>query len=664
MDEFKLKAMISQEIDNSLGYYGGKLTEQRRKFLEYYLGEPYGNEVEGRSQVTSQDTLEVVESVLPSLMRIFTAGESIVEFTPVGPEDVETAEQATDYCNHILMKDNPGFMTLHTWFKDALIQKNGFIKVFWNEAIEEKKETYENLTEIEYQSLLANDDVELISKTENIIEEEIMDEMGNPQLSQQIFYDCEVKRKKTVGKVQIENVPPEEMLISREAKDLQTADFIAHRVTKTRSQLVREGFDRDVIMSLPAFDEQVYNEEKTSRRIYDDQAPYEQSNADPTMEEVMVTECYMRVDSDDDGVAELRKITVAGQGYEILDNEEIDHVPFATLTPIPMPHRFFGLALTDLTADLQLIKTTVLRQTLDNMYLQNNARTIVTDGQVNLDDLLTSRPGGIVRVKSPNAVQPFPTPNFLNQGLGMMEKVDQIKEQRTGVSRTQMGADPDLIQKSHTTAASTRALMNAATQRIEMIARVFAETGVRDMFKLIYANVVKYQDAARIVRLRGKYIPVDPRSWVSNMDLTITVGLGNADPEQRYAALAQILAIQEKLIQAGGMGTLVDQNKIYNTIAKIVEVAGYKSPEQFFINPANVPPRPPQPKQQSNPLVGVAMQELELERQKAQADIQLQQQKLEADIALKREKIMADIEREKIKNEGDIQEALIKRGMR
>jgi hypothetical protein len=206
--------------------------------------------------------------------------------------------------------------------------------------------------------------------------------------------------------------------------------------------------------------------------------------------------------------------------------------------------------------------------------------------------------------------------------------------------------------------------MNAATQRIEMIARVFAETGVKDMFKLIYANVVKYQDAARIVRLRGKYIPVDPRSWVSNMDLTITVGLGNADPEQRYAALAQILAIQEKLIQAGGMGTLVDQNKIYNTISKIVEVAGYKSPEQFFINPENAPPRPPQPKQEQNPLVGVAMQELELERQKAMADIQLQQQKLEADIALRKEKMMADLEKERIKNEGDIQEALIKRGMR
>jgi hypothetical protein len=381
------------------------------------------------------------------------------------------------------------------------------------------------------------------------------------------------------------------------------------------------------------------------------------------MEEVMVTECYMRVDSDDDGVAELRKITVAGQGYEILDNEEIDHVPFATLTPIPMPHRFFGLAITDLTADLQLIKTTVLRQTLDNMYLQNNARTIVTDGQVNLDDLLTSRPGGIVRVKSPNAVQPFPTPNFLNQGLSMMEKVDQIKEQRTGVSRTQMGADPDLIQKSHTTAASTRALMNAATQRIEMIARVFAETGVKDMFKLIYANVVKYQDAERIVRLRGKYIPVDPRSWVSYMDLTINVGLGNADPEQRYAALAQILAIQEKLIQGGGMGTLVDANKIYNTISKIVEVAGYKSPEQFFINPANVPPQPPK-QQEQNPLIGVALQELELNRQKAMADIQLQQQKLEADIAIQKQKILADIEKQKIKNEGDIQEALIKRGMR
>ena len=665
MDEFKLKAMISQEIDNSLGYYGGKLTEQRRKFLEYYLGEPYGNEVEGRSQVTSQDTLEVVESVLPSLMRIFTAGESIVEFVPVGPEDVEAAEQATDYCNHILMKDNPGFMTLHTWFKDALIQKNGFVKVFWNEAVEEKKETYENLTEIEYQSLLADEDVEIISKTENLEEEEIMDDMGMPMMSQRIYYDCEVRRKKNVGKVQIENVPPEEMLISRDAKDIQTADFIAHRVTKTRSQLIREGFDRDVVMDLPAFDEQVYNEEKTSRRIYDDQAPYEQDSSDPTMAEVQVTECYMRVDYDGDDIGELRKITVAGQGYEILDNVEIDHIPFATLTPIPMPHRFFGLSLTDLTADLQLIKTTVLRQTLDNMYLQNNARTIVTDGQVNLDDLLTSRPGGIVRVKSPNAVQPFPTPNFLNQGLSMMEKIDQIKEQRTGVSRTQMGADPDLIQKSHTTATSVNALMNAATQRIEMIARVFAETGIRDMFKLIYANVVKYQEAERIIRLRGKYVPVDPRSWVSNMDLTITVGLGSSDTQQRAAALAQILALQEKIIQAGGMGTIVDMGKIYNTISKIVEVSGYKSPELFFNNPANIPPQPPEPKQEEqNPLVGIALQELELKRQKDMADIQLQQQKLEADIAIQKQKILADIEKQKIKNEGDIQEALIKRGMR
>ena len=665
MDDFKLKAMISQEVDNSLGYYGGKLTEQRRKFLEYYLGEPYGNEVEGRSQVTSQDTLEVVESVLPSLMRIFTAGESIVEFVPVGPEDVETAEQATDYCNHILMKDNPGFMTLHTWFKDALIQKNGFVKIYWNEAVEEKKETYENLTEIEYQSLLADEDVEIISKTENFEEEETMDEMGNSISSQKVYYDCEVRRKKTVGKVQIENVPPEEMLISRDAKDIQTADFIAHRVTKTRSQLIREGFDRDVVMDLPAFDEQVYNEEKTSRRIYDDQAPYEQDSSDPTMAEVQVTECYMRVDYDEDDVAELRKITVAGQGYEILDNVEIDHIPFATLTPIPMPHRFFGLSLTDLTADLQLIKTTVLRQTLDNMYLQNNARTIVTDGQVNLDDLLTSRPGGIVRVKSPNAVQPFPTPNFLNQGLSMMEKIDQIKEQRTGVSRTQMGADPDLIQKSHTTATSVNALMNAATQRIEMIARVFAETGIRDMFKLIYANVVKYQEAERIIRLRGKYVPVDPRSWVSNMDLTITVGLGSSDTQQRAAALAQILALQEKIIQAGGMGTIVDMGKIYNTISKIVEVSGYKSPELFFNNPANIPPQPPEPKQEEqNPLVGIALQELELKRQKNMADIQLQQQKLEADIAIQKQKILADIEKQKIKNEGDIQEALIKRGMR
>ena len=631
LSKSKLLALISQEISSSLGFYDSDLSTQRKEALKYYLGEPLGNETEGRSSVVSQDILEVVESILPSLMRMFTQSDKMVNFEPQQAEDVPYADQISDYCNFIFNRDNNGFEILHSMFKTALLQKNGFCKIYWKTSKEQKKEHYEHLDETQYQALLIDEEVEIVEV------EEIEEDNG-------IFYNCEVKRVKEYGRCQIDPVPPEEILVSPRAKNLKDCNFIAHRVTKTVSELIDMGFNKKDVESLPSSEQDVFNTEAMVRRSYDDPSmDIEISNIDPSQRVVQITECYMKVDMDGDGIGELRKIIVGGSGYNnyiILENEVINKMPFAMCVAIPMPFRFFGLSMYDLLADVQMMSTTIMRNTLDNMYFQNNARTIVVDGQANLDDLLTSRAGGIVRVKSPNAVTPLQTPNFLNDGLAMLQKIDQLKEKRSGVPNQLMGLNPDTINKSHTTAQSVNQMMNSSTQRIELIARSFAD-GVKDIFENILAVICEYQDQERIVKLRGEFIPMNPRQWTSHYDCITQVGLGTGNQDQRLEVLQQVLNVQEKMIQQqGGMGMVTPQT-IYNTIEAYLQNSGYKDATQFFNNPSQQPPQPPKEEKQ-DPALQLAAQQIEISKQKAMADADFKNRKLEADNEFKMQKMNLD----------------------
>ena len=515
-------------------------------------------------------------------------------------------------------------------FKTALLQKNGFCKVYWKKSKKQKKESYKHLDETQYQALLIDDEIELLSV------EEISEVDG-------IFYDVELRRTEEYGRCQIDPVPPEEILVSARAKNLKDCNFIAHRVAKTVSELIDMGFNKKDVENLPSSEEQIYNTEAIVRRSYDDPSmDLEISNIDSSQRVVQITECYMKVDMDGDGIAELRKIIVGGSGYNnyiILENEEINKLPFAMCVAIPMPFRFFGLSMYDLLADVQMLSTTIMRKTLDNMYFQNNARTVVVDGQANLDDLLTSRAGGIVRVKSPNAVTPLQTPNFLNDGLSMMQKIDELKEKRSGVPNQLMGLNPDTINKSHTTAQSVNQMMNSSTQRIELIARSFAD-GVRDIFENILAVVCEYQDQERIVKLRGEFIPMNPRQWTDHYDCTTQVGLGTGNQDQRLEVLQQVLNVQEKLINMGGMGMVTPQT-IYNTLENYLQNSGYKDASQFFNDPSQQPPQPPQEEKQ-DPALQLAAQEIEMRKQKAMADADFKNRKLEADNQFKSQKMNLD----------------------
>jgi hypothetical protein len=367
------------------------------------------------------------------------------------------------------------------------------------------------------------------------------------------------------------------------------------------------------------------------------------------MQEVEVYEIYIRVDFDGDGMAELRKIVYAGS--QILENEEADHIPFASVCPIPMPHKFFGQSLADRSMDVQLIKSTITRQILDNLYLSNLPRMTAIDGQVNMDDLLTVAPNSIVRMKSQGAVQPLTVPAIAGQSFPMLEYLDSVLQKRTGVNESSQGLDPNILQ--NTTAAAIAMMQNAGASRVEMIARIFADTGVKDLFTGIFHLLCKYQDKARIVRMRGKYVSVDPREWKNNYDLSINVGLGTGNKDQQMAMIGMVLQKQEQILQTQGYANpLTSAGQYRNTLGRFIEAAGFKDSSEFFkeIPPeldqalSNPQPQQPQPDPATMAYMQQAQAQMQMDQAKAENDIKIANAKAAAQIQLEREKAAAQLQ--------------------
>jgi hypothetical protein len=661
MNEETLKGILENEIDNAIGYLETETTESRRKAIQYYNGEEYGNEVDGRSRIVTREVAEAVDGAMPALMRVFTASDEVVVFEPQGPEDVELAEQATQMCNWVFMRDNPGISVLHTMIKDALLSKTGTVKVYWKDETEVTTEKYENLSEEELFLLLQDQQYEIVSQDQKqIAETQMPDPITGMPVTMPIFaYDVKVKKIDKKGRVVIENVPPEEFIVSKKTIELADTPFCAHRRLVTRSELVAMGFDKDEIDQLPTFEDLTYTPERVAR--YSNGEQPDDMSLDPAMQEIEVFESYIRVDYDEDGIAELRRVIYAGS--TVLENEEIDYLPFCSICPIPLPHKFFGQSMADRTMDLQLIKSTLTRQILDNLYLTNNARVVAVDGQVNLDDLLTVTPGGVVRVKNPAAIQQLPVQAVAGQSFPMLQYMDDIQAKRTGVTEASQGLDPNILQ--NTTATAIAVMQNAAAGKLELIARIFAETGIKDIFKNILHLLCKYQDKPRIIRLRGKFVPMDPREWSTQYDVTVNVGLGTGNRQEQAAMLGMILQKQEQILgQYGPANPLVSIGQYRSTLGRFIEAAGFKDSNRFFreITPElDAQLSQPAPQQQgADPMAQAIMAQ-------TQAQIQAMMAKAEADIEAKRMKAMADIQIAQEKAAADIQikqqEAAIKLGL-
>lgn len=661
MTEDQLRAITDGEMRQSVGYWSGKLANQRTKAMAYYYGEAKFDlsppEIEGRSSVVSPDVRNTIESMLPQLMVKFVGGESVVEFEPQKPGDEKQAEQATDYINHLFYVRNAGERIAYNWMKDALLSKNGIVKVWWDTRVDEAREEYVGLSDIELAQLMDDEEIEITEqkaypdeedeeKRQQAIEQ-LTQQLAqvqqaaqqNPQAAQaamqiqqqleaiyaqppKMLFDVVCKRSKDGGRVRVENVPPEEFLISRKAKSIAESPFVGHRVGRTMSELKSMGYKNvDVINS----DDSVatYNMERIERLQWDDEQSYLNMDNIQTQDDsqrmVWVTECYIRVDWDGDGIAELRKVVRAGN--QILENVPCDVAPFVSICPVPLPHKFFGLSVADLAMEGQKVNTALLRGVLDNTYLQINGRYFAVEGQVNLDDLLTSRPGGVVRIKTPGAA------GRLDQGAGdsqlgmtMLEYMKGFQEDSTGWSRYNQGLDGDSLNK---TATGVNQITNRADMRLDLIARNFAE-GFRDLFRLMLKLCAQYQQKEDIVKLRGEWTPVNPRDWRNGFETCVNVGLGTGSKDQMVMHLMAMLQQQQVGLQIG----TANPKNIYEAQKELTKALGFKSGDKFFTDPSQAPPPP-------SPMQG----QMQIEQMKAQLKAQTDAQSKQAEIELERQRM-------------------------
>lgn len=617
MTDDELLVHIEREEANCIVHYTGLLSEQRRKAMQYYYGQPYGNEIEGRSQIVTTEVKDAVEGIMPALMAIFTASGEIVRCEPKKPGDEDVAAQATDYLHYVFWEKNPGFLVLYSIIKDALLQKNGYCKAYWEKYEDVTKQSYEDLDDMEFQSLVNDDALELLEHTETpdekamqAIQQQVQQAMAQlqqmPPPQQQMMlakiqqasqhkpmlHEAVFRKTKKHGKVCIDPLPPEEVLISRETpNELTKARFVEHRTLRTISDIREMGYDvpDEIADYAPNAD---FNLERVERLKYDDSLAYRQDNdnSDPSTKQVWLCEAYAKVDFDGDGIAELRKVTKVGK--TVLDNVEFDSLPIIGGTAILMPHKHYGLSVFDLIGDLQLQSSTLLRNIFDNTYLQNNGRLAVLEGMVNMSDLLTVRPGGLVRMKAMNAIQPIPTQMLGQPAYNLLEYLNKIKQNRVGVTDFPNAVDADAINAK---AAFVDAYKSAALERITLMARILAETVVKPIFLKLLELECKHQDKEIVTKLRGKWVPLNPREWEDRFSMSITVGLGTGSQQQTIQGAMTVFQAQMEMAKVGLSGRVVTEGNFFEAGKRLAKATFPKDWQSLFTDPKGLPPAKEQP---------------------------------------------------------------------
>jgi len=580
INDDQLRSIVDVEVKQSIGEIGGELADVRARSMDYYLGEPVGKLAQtnpDRSSVVITTSRDTIEWLLPQLMRLFAQADAAVEFEPAGQEDEQIAKQETQAINHIFWRQNEGFLLLYSWLKDALIQKNGIIK-YWIEEAGGGFEEYDGLTEQALYQLLQSGDVEPV-------EQEISD---TPSIDGQPLFHVKFRRlpKKQVV---IEVIPPEEFLISTDARSLDIQGkpprFCGHYTEKTETELKGMGFTDREVEELGRGDERWHElgQEWTARYHLTDEEEYLFSEPPhDSLRKIRYIECYMNLDMDGDGYAELVRIY---RGGDHISYEEVDSRPFASLTPNILTHKFFGQSIDDLVKDLQEISTATMRNVLDNMYQVNNVRPVV-NARVDTDSLLTSRPGAPIYIDDSapvgDAVQPFAPPPVWKDGLQVLEYMDGIRKDRTGVGDETMGLDPTTLASANT--GVVLQAMEAGQAKVELIARIFAETGFKWLFRGIHELCRKNYDQPLRYKLQGEYLQVNPQEWRERTNLTVNVGTATGNRQQNLFGLMQIATVQEKMVQANLMGKTVLPSHLYQTAKAIAENVGQWG-DKFFMNP-------------------------------------------------------------------------------
>ena len=671
MDDLTFQGFVKSLVTEAIDYQDNELSAVRSDLADRYHGRFYGDEVDGRSQVRDRSIQTAVGQVMPALMRTFLGSEKLLEFQPSDPGDIELADQASDVVNYIFREECEGYRVLSDVFKDALVKRMGVIKYYWDDVPDIRVESFTALSEQQVQILLAEDDVEAI-KVQAYPDPDAPQE-GSPLPDGTTqpppnLHDVSIRRDKQNAKITVEAVPPEEFLYSRDARSIEDADFIGQRSYKTVNELVAMGYDQELMEGYAGTDDKFSTNTEYLAR-FPNSTGRRNNNIEPGSRLVQYIEGFCRIDRNGDGHSELLRVCMAGNAHEVVHDEPVSEIPFATFVPDPEPHSIEGLGIGDLVQDLQRIRTVILRNTLDSLAMSLHPRLLVTESAIpEMDDVLNSEVGSIIRQRQPGSVQPLTVPFVGNSVLPLWDFLRTEEERRTGITQASQGLDASHLQS--TTAQGIDLMSRASMARIELITRTFSERGLKRVFKGIYDLLRRHQEKARIVRLRNTWVPIDPRSWSADMDIRVTAPLSSASDGERMAYLSAIIQKQEQYIkELGPKNPMTDMSKLHNALVKSAEIAGYQDSGMFFNDPKNFqPPPPPPPKKTPEEVfheaqvmqiqADVAMKkaELDLKRQTMLMDDDRKRDELEADLKLKAREL-----EEKYKTEIDekgIQEAM------
>jgi hypothetical protein len=644
MDEEEIQTIVRTGMERAVAHFEENIEPDLKKATDYYMARPFGDEEDGRSKVVSSDVRDATLAQVPSLMRIFFGPEHAVEFKPRAPGKEDIAEQMTDYVNYVISEDNPGFLTFHSVFKDALIRRLGIVKFWWDELTRVEGANYSGLGDEELLALQLDESTESFEVTGERLTED-----GTP------IYDVRSTRRRREGRVRIAAIPPEEIVWTPDARSAETAPLIAHVRNATREELIAVGIDEELIdEAIEEATDTASDSLDNARRIGADR-DRDGEDRDISQHKVLYSEVYARIDADGDGIAELRLFRCVGLEYEIAGDplgEIVDEIPFAFFWGDPEPHAMEGLGNFDLLKDVQRVKSQILRGTLNSLSQAVEPQMEVVTGEVNMKDVLDPEISGIIRVTKPGMLREIKHQFVGAETLPMLEHYDRIKEERTGQTKASQGLDADSLQSA--TKAAVAATLSAAQQRVEMIARVLAETGMKRLFQGVLQLVVRHQDEARVIRLRNEYVRIDPRHWNTTLDVQINVALGAGTTEEKITILTGIIAKQEELLQQGS--PLVSNVEYRNTLGRLIELAGFRNSAEFF------KPWGPQEEMelqqkmaQQPPQPDPAQLLVEVEKMKAEAQAMIDQARLE----MERWKITLqdDRERDKLARETALQAA-------
>lgn len=594
MSDQEILVAIEKGVKESVGYHDSKLSRERQDVLQYFHGERPKPQHAGNSKYVSMDVYDAVESSKAVLLETFAAGSQIIDFTPQGPEDVIPARIATLYTDYVVHRQNNGYQIFSDIITDGLLARVGVAKVYWDKRETRTEEEFEGLTTEEFDALLTQPDVEIDSYE--------VDDSG--------LVSGSVYRVKDTSQVCIEPIPPEQFLISNRAKSIADAAFVAHRVEKTKSELLEDGYDRKIVGKLYDSEEALYQEEKDARfsEMDDNNVGVDDDFQDQT-KKVTVYEVYINLDTEGTGVAKLYKIIKAGS--YILDREEVDRRPFIPFVPLPIPHSFYGSNFAKKIIPIQNARTTLMRGILDHTVITNNPRYQVVKGAlVNPRELLDNRIGGVVNVTRPDGISPLAQASLNPFVFQTIQLLDEDKEDTTGISKLSQGLNKDAVSKQNSS-AMVEQLVGLSQQRQKIIARNFANHFLIPLYLEVYRLVIENEDKKKIVELAGEWMELTPSRWSERLDVQVALKLGYGEQEneaKKYLALHQMLTADP------GIQPMYGIEQRYNMLRAFMENSGVKNVSDFLIPPQNIEPPQPDPMQ----VAAMEMQKKQMELQERQ----------------------------------------------